>query len=106
MNGQAGRGAGEDIEIGELDPRRRATLLESQAEELRQRLDALLDEIGRHRRRSSGELARRYAVPALCTLALAGAGLFFLVGWRRRRREVWVRLGAQAQSQLHRLLPL
>ena len=105
MRGQAGREASEDIEIGELDPQRRATLLESQAEELRERLDALLAEIGRHHHRSPAELARRYAIPALCTLALAGAGLFFLLGWRRRRREVWVRLGSRAQSQLNRLLP-
>jgi hypothetical protein len=105
MDGQPGRGATEDIEIGELDPRRRATLLESQAEELRERLDALLEEIGRHRRRSPGALARQYAVPILCTVALAGAGVFFLMGRRRHRREVWVRLGARAQSQLNRFLP-
>jgi hypothetical protein len=105
MSGQAGRGAREDIEIGELDPRRRATLLESQAEELRERLDALLAEIGRHHRRTPADLARRYAVPALCTLALMGGGLFFLFGWHRRRRELWVRLGARAQSQLSRLMP-
>ena len=105
MNGQPGRGAKEDIEIGELDPRRRATLLESQAEELRERLDALLAEIGRHHRRTPTELARRYAVPALCTVVLAGAGLMVLLSWRRRRREFWVRLGAHAQSQLNRFLP-
>lgn len=104
MSGQAGRGANEDIEIGELDPRRRATLLESQAEELRQRLDTLLDEIARHHRRSPGELMRRYAVPAACTLIVAGAGLLLFLDWRRRRREVWVRLGSGSQSQLRRLL--
>jgi hypothetical protein len=95
----------EDIEVGELDPRGRATLLESQAEELRQRLDALLEEIGRHHRRSAAELARRYAIPLACTLALAGAGLFFLLEWRRRRREAWVRLALRAHSRLNRLLP-
>jgi hypothetical protein len=105
MSGRVGRGANEDIEIGELDPNRRATLLESQAEELRERLDALLDEIARHHRRSPAELVRRYAIPAACTLALVGAGLFFLLGRARRRQEIWVRLGVRAQSQLSRLLP-
>jgi hypothetical protein len=105
MSGRARQGASEDIEIGELDPRRRATLLESQAEELRERLDALLDEIGRHHRRSPSELVRRYAIPALCTVALLGAGAFFLLARRHRRREVWVRLGTRAQSQLNRLMP-
>jgi len=81
-----------------MDPHRRATLLESQAEELRERLDALLDEIARHHRRSPAELLRRYAIPAVSTLVLAGAGLFF------HRREVWVRLTTRAQSRLHRLL--
>jgi hypothetical protein len=106
MRGQSTQstGAREDIELGELDPQRRATLLESQAEELRQRLDALLDEIARHHRRSPADLMRRYAVPAACTLVLAGAGLFFLTRRLRHRREVWVRLSTSAQSQLHRLL--
>lgn len=103
MSAQAGRGTKEDIEIGELDPRRRATLLESQAEELRERLDTLLDEIARHHRRSPADLLRRYAIPVVCGLALAGAGVFFILGWQRRRREVWVRLGSRAQAQLHRL---
>jgi hypothetical protein len=93
------------VEVGEMDPHRRATLLETQAEELRERLDALLDEIARHHRRSPAELLRRYAIPAVSTLVLAGAGLFFLLGRRRHRREVWVRLSTRAQSQLHRLLP-
>jgi len=105
MNGQAIRGAKVDVELGELDPQRRATLLESQADELRQRLDALLNELSRHRRRSPAELLRRYAIPAACTLALAGATLFYVLGRRHRRREVWVRLGTRAQSQLHRLIP-
>ena len=104
MSGSAGRGADEDVEIGELDPHHRATLLESQAEELRQRLDALLDEISRHHRRSQTELLRRYAIPAVCTLALVGAGVFFLVSRARRRPEIWVRLGARAQSQVNRMM--
>jgi hypothetical protein len=104
MRGRVGRGAEQDIEIGELDPRRRATLLESQAEELRERLDQLLDEIARHHHRSPAELLRRYAIPALGALALAGAGLFYLLGRRRRRREAWVHLGARAQYELSRLL--
>jgi len=104
MSGQAGRGEREDIEIGELDPRRRATLLESQAEELRERLDALLDEIARHHRQSPADLLRRYAIPVACSLALAGAGVFLMLEWRRHRREVRVRLGTRAQVQLHRLL--
>ena len=104
MSGQAGRDVKEDIEIGELDPRRRATLLESQAEELRARLDTLLDEIARHHRRSPADLLRRYAIPVGCALALAGAGVFFLLSWQRRRREVWVRLGSRAQAKMNRLL--
>jgi hypothetical protein len=98
------RGAKEDIEIGELDPRRRATLLESQAEELRQRLDTLLDEIGRHHRRRPAQMLRHYAVPIACSLALAGVGLFFLLGGRHPRRELWVRVGTRAQGRLHRLI--
>ena len=97
-----GREAKEDVEIGELDPRGRATLLESQAEELRQRLDSLLEEIARHHRRTPADVLRHYAVPLACSLALAGAGLFFLLG--RHHREVWVRVGTRAQTKLHRLL--
>ena len=96
--------ADEDIQIDELDPRRRATLLESQAEELRQRLDMLLDEIARHHRRGPADLLRRYAVPIAFTVALAGAALVAFGSWRRRRQVLWVRLGGRAQHQLNRLL--
>src|SRR5687767_9640718 len=86
MSGQArDRGTDEDIEIGELDPRRRATLLESQAEELRQRLDTLLDEIARHHRHGPAQLLRRYAIPVVCTVLLAGAAIAAFTSWRRRR---------------------
>jgi hypothetical protein len=97
-------GAGEDLDTEDLDPRRRATLLESQAEELRERLDSLLDEIARHHRRGPGELLRRYAVPAAVTLLVAGAAVVALTTWRRRRQEVWIRVGGRAQTRLNRLL--
>jgi hypothetical protein len=96
-------GGDEDsIGIDELDARRRATLLESQAEELRQRLDDLLDEIARHHRRPT-DLLRRYAIPIACTALLAGAAALAYSSWRRRQ-VVWVRLSGRAQSQLSRLL--
>jgi hypothetical protein len=105
MSGHAReRGAEEDIQIGEMDPRRRATLLESQADELRQRLDALLDEIARHHRRGPADLFRRYAIPVAFTALVAGAAVFAFTSWRRRRQVVWIRLGGRAQTQLNRLL--
>lgn len=105
MRGQANdRETEEDIEIGEMDPRRRATLLESQADELRQRLDALLDEIARHHHRGPADLLRRYAIPMACTALLAGAAVVAFTSWRRRRQVMWVRLGGRAQAQLNRLL--
>jgi hypothetical protein len=107
MRGQArDRGTEEDlddIELGELDPRRRATLLESQAEELRQRLDTLLDEIARHHRRRPIDYLRRYAVPVACAVVLAGAAIAAFTSWRHRQ-VTWVRLGGRAQRQLDRLL--
>jgi len=98
------RGVEEDIEIGELDPRRRATLLESQAEELRERLDSLLDEIARHHRRGPADLLRRYAVPVAFTVVVVSAAVVAVTTWRRRRQEIWVRVGGRAQAQLSRLL--
>jgi hypothetical protein len=87
--------------LADLESRRRATLLESEAEELRQRLDALLAEIGRHGgRRGSVELAmlRRYA-PVLLAAVVATTGLLGYLGWRRRRRlAAWARLGARLTS--------
>ena len=98
------READEDLGTEDLDPRRRATLLESQADELRERLDSLLDEIARHHRRGPGELLWRYAVPAAVTLLVAGAAVVALTTWRRRRNEVWIRVGGRAQTRLNRLL--
>jgi hypothetical protein len=98
------REAEEDTEIGDLDPRRRATLLESQADELRERLDSLLDEIARHHRRGPADLLRRYAVPAAFALLVVGAAVVAVTTWRRRRQEIWVRVGGRAQSQFSRLL--
>jgi hypothetical protein len=96
------READEDIEVGELDPRRRATLLESQAEELRARLDTLLDEIARHHRRGPADVFRRYGVPVALVVA-AGVAVVALTTWRRRS-ETWVRLGGRAQARLNRML--
>ena len=72
---------------GDEDQHRRATLLESEAEELRRRLDGLLAEIGRHHRTSSGALAtlRRFA-PALIVVAVGAAGLVAMLSWRRHRQ--------------------
>ena len=53
------RGGDEGLEMDELDPRRRATLLESQADELRQRLDSLLDEIAHDDAARSHRLERQ-----------------------------------------------
>jgi hypothetical protein len=98
-------GTDEDLDFGDVDPRRRANLLESEAEELRQRLDALLVELSRHRRRSPEELLRRYAVPAMLTMVVATTGILAVVGWRRRaRRQAWSRLGARTQARLRALL--
>jgi hypothetical protein len=75
---------GEVLDFGGVDPRRRATLLESEAEELRDRLDTLLAEIGRHHRLESGEQLRRYAIVTGAALLLAGT-VFALLQWRRSR---------------------
>jgi hypothetical protein len=98
MSAQARRGGPPDeeaIEFSELDPRRRATLLESEAEELRARLDALLAELGRQRRRTlpDGQIIGRYALGIAVGLAAAGAGML-LWSWRRQRRQMaaWRRL--------------
>jgi hypothetical protein len=98
------READEDIEVGTLDPRHRATLLESQAEELRERLDTLLDEIARHHRRGAADLVRRYGIPVALTVLAAGAAVVAFTTWRRYRSETWIRLGGRAQAKLNRLL--
>jgi hypothetical protein len=72
----------------------RATLLESEAAELRARLDALLDAIGRQGGRRRADLAtlRRYA-PALIAVSVTGIGCLAFLSWRRRRRlAAWARL--------------
>src|SRR5688500_12425207 len=105
MSGQArDRGTDQDLDIGDLDPSRRATLLESQAEELRQRLDTLLDEIARHHRRGPAETLRRSALPVACAVLVAGAAIFAFTSWRRHRSVTLVRLSGRAQSQLNKLL--
>ena len=97
------READEDIEVGGLDPRGRATLLESQAEELRARLDTLLDEIARHHRRGTADLVRRYGIPVALTVLATGVAVVALTTWRRRS-QTWVRLGGRAQARLNRML--
>lgn len=90
--------AADGDELDQVDPEEtpdRATLLETEAAELRERLDALLDAIGRHGRRGGfdSRTLRRYA-PALIAAAVTGAGLLAFLGWRRRRRlAAWARLG-------------
>ena len=71
-------------------PRGRAALLESEAEELRRRLDELLAELRHHRRRAAMQatLVRRYVFSTLIGLVLAGTGTFAFLEWRRRRRRV------------------
>jgi hypothetical protein len=91
MSRQNYRGSGlddddADVDIGGMDARRRATLLESEAEELRLRLDNLLAEIGRHGRPDPAEVIRRYAVPATIAIVIALTGIAATVAWRRNRR--------------------
>lgn len=81
-----------ESDLGDDDEPSRATLLESEAAELRERLDALLERIGRPSRPTGAQLARRYA-PALIASAVASAGVFaFLTRRRRRRLAAWARL--------------
>jgi hypothetical protein len=94
----------EDELTSEGQPRGRALLLESQAEELRERLDALLAELAHHRRGGNVDL-RRYVVPAALAFVLATTGIVSLVSWRRHRRaESWSHLGVRARARLSRLL--
>jgi hypothetical protein len=78
-------GEEDEIEVGIGSPGRRATLRESEAEELRQRLDALLAELGRNRRAEAMELIRRpvviTALALVAVIAVAAA-----VRWRQPRR--------------------
>jgi hypothetical protein len=74
----------EVVDFDGVDPRRRATLLEGEAEELRDRLDTLLAELGRHRRMDAADLFRRYAIVSAIAL-LATATAVALVSWRHRR---------------------
>ena len=97
-----------DLGLGEIDPRRRATLLEDQAEELRERLDALLAELGRHRRRQLGDRAwvLRYALPTLGAMLAAGVAIFLIIERRRRNRPAtWALAYPAARARLGRLLP-
>jgi hypothetical protein len=72
-------------DLSSPDPRSRAALLEAEATALRQRVDQLLDELDRRRRRAAGGLAavRRYALPALIAVAVVGGGTLAMVRWRR-----------------------
>jgi hypothetical protein len=96
MSGQRQRTQGETGEIDQTDHgeddlgTRRAVLLENEAKELRLRLDALLDEIGRHRRLTAAERLRRYAIPAGIAVAAIGTVVFVLAQWRRRQRHTTV----------------
>jgi hypothetical protein len=73
-----------ELDIGGGMNRRRAVLRESEAEELRQRLDALLAELGRQRRFELGEVIRRPVVIATVAL-VAVLATVAVMGWRRRR---------------------
>ena len=76
----------DDFDFEGAAPRKRATLHESEAEELRQRLDALLAELGRHDRPGVGALMRRPAV--ITAVALAAVAVAMAVMWRQHRRSV------------------
>jgi hypothetical protein len=78
-------GEADEVEVGLGSPGRRATLRESEAEELRERLDALLAELGRSRRAEVADLIRRPAVIAAMAFA-AAITVAALMSWRRSRR--------------------
>jgi hypothetical protein len=85
-------GSGE-LTARKVDPEARARMLEAEAETLRRRLDELLDELDRRRRRAAGGLAllRRYGVPALVAVAMMSGGVYAVTRWRRRRAP-WYRV--------------
>jgi hypothetical protein len=73
---------GEDLDFGGAQPGRRATLLESEAEELRERLDTLLAELGRHRRLDPAALIQRPAV--IAAVAVTAVAITVAVMWWRQ----------------------
>jgi hypothetical protein len=94
----------DDDALDEGQSRGRALLLESQADELRDRLDALLAELARHHRRGAVDL-RRYAIPGGLAIVAVTTGILAFVGWRRRRRlESWARLSGRTQARISRFL--
>jgi hypothetical protein len=105
MSRQSSRsGSMSDLDIGG-EPHQRTSLLESEAEELRNRIDTLLSELRRERRPDVAELVRRYALPAGAAIVVGTTGIFALVRWRRRRHiALGARLGMLAGARFQKLL--
>lgn len=89
--------------LSATESRSRAALLEAEATALRQRVDQLLDELDRRRRRAVGGLAtvRRYALPAVVAAAVIGGGALGVARWRRAT-PWYVRRG----KQIRRAVPV
>ena len=71
------------------DPAARTAALENEAAALRERLDTLLDELDRRRRRARADLSklRRYGVPTILGAALLAGAISAFVSYRRRPRS-------------------
>ena len=84
------------------DPRSRTALLEGEARDLRRRLDELLDELDRRRRRASVGLLRLRASSRIVLVGaiLAAAGGLSALGLARRRSvRFWRRQGLTPRTR-------
>jgi hypothetical protein len=84
------------------DPAARAAMLEAEAAALRMRIDELLAELGRERRRRTLGRVARLAGPPLAATVLVGAGVVVTLIIRRRTRPWYVRATDAARSRAAR----
>jgi hypothetical protein len=84
--------------VSATDPAARAAMLEAEAAALRMRIDELLDELGRRRRRRTLERVVRVAGPPVAVAALLAAGVAVTLAVRQRTRPWYVRAGTVARG--------